>query len=417
MGRLYVYSLFDKKTNRPRCTGLRIGNKTIHKELFRPGSRKPLYEINLTKKSIRDIILQAVERGAEVVISDFKSHLKHFELPLSRTPYEAYDLHLPDLSPTDSIERDHKLLDQVLEAMQQAVIKPYHKVIANAAVVYESFEQTGLWLGYTQIHPKWSMKTFSGRSKALGFPVQGAIEGMLRGVGRRDDDVLIHFDWISADIRVAAILSGDERLMRAFDASDPYTAMMYEINANSTSGQLSRSEAKTYLLESINSMNVDSDALLGVYPKLGRWVAKCRMALAGDAGYLDTVLGRRFRLQQARNKLAVLNGVMQGSVAHGMQLTIRRLWELLGDRLLLEIHDSLVVTSSAEPAAVRATINSVVPIMMYPFNGLLDDNPCFPLKVSIGKHWRQWRWFETHRKDAVERFNGQKATPTTSPAA
>jgi len=93
---------------------------------------------------------------------------------------------------------------------------------------------------------------------------------------------------------------------------------------------------------------------------------------------------------------------MQGSVAHAMQLTIRKVWERLGHRLLMEGHDSLVVTASPDAGEIKATISAVVPIMLHPFQDVLPDNPAFPLKVSIGKRWKKWKLYATYRQSGVE---------------
>jgi DNA polymerase I-like protein with 3'-5' exonuclease and polymerase domains len=106
-------------------------------------------------------------------------------------------------------------------------------------------------------------------------------------------------------------------------------------------------------------------------------------------------LGRKFRLAHAKNELAVLNGVMQGSVAHAMQSVVWKIWKSIGTRLITEIHDSLVVASSRQD--VSDTIDLVSKVMLHPFKGIVDTNPAFPLKVSIGKKWKKWKLLRVYR--------------------
>jgi hypothetical protein len=401
MSDLYVYTLFEKDRGRPRCTGVKAGNHIQFFDLYRPGARKTIATINKAKHTIRDLITRASNAGHRVVISDFKAHLEAFELPLEVQPYNVYDLHLHDLPPTESLAKDSELIKQILEKMAKSKLKDYQKVFANAAVVYQYLENRGLVCNYVDVHPRWSQKTFSGRSKSLDFNVQGYTDNtslLPRGAG--DHDVNIHFDWISADIRIASLFSRDPNLEESFLQSDPYDYMMEQINVHSTE-KIDRSEAKLFLLKSINSMDMSSQALTTTYPLLGEWIGRCRNAIA-EVGYLETLLGRRFRIAHAKNELAVLNGAMQGSVAHGMQNVVRRVWEVLGTRLITDIHDSLVVSSPPDPKEIKSTIAIVAPIMLHPFEGLLGENPAFPLKVSIGKRWRKWKLFAVYRASGVE---------------
>jgi hypothetical protein len=85
-----------------------------------------------------------------------------------------------------------------------------------------------------------------------------------------------------------------------------------------------------------------------------------------------------------------------------MQAVIRKIWELIDDRLIAEIHDSLVICSRKDPKSIRNAIDVVAPIMLYPFKDVLDDNPSFPLRVSIGKTWKKWVPYLTYRESGVE---------------
>jgi hypothetical protein len=276
----------------------------------------------------------------------------------------------------------------------------YQKVIANAAVVYQDMEDVGLLINHSPEFPKWSQKTFSGRSKTTGFNIQGFAEDFhVVPQGGQECDVMIHFDWISADIRVAAIMSQDPLMDRAFTHSDPYIVMMNELNSASDE-QITREESKRYLLKSINSMDFTSVALTEVYPRLGRWIRRCKEATE-DGKPLETILNRKFRLARAKNQLAVLNGVMQGSVAHAMQLVLRRIWDKLPSRIITEIHDCLVVSAAPDGAEIKAVIDIIAPIMLYPFEGVLDSNPSFPLEVSIGKKWKKWKLHKIYRESEV----------------
>lgn len=410
MKNLYLFTLFDADGGRPRCSGVLAGEQVQIFDLYRPGARKPITVIDDNKDKIKQLVLKASSRGINVVTNDFKNHLRAFDLPLDLRTYNVYDLAiLPDVKPTDSLAKDTELLKKILERMSKTKIKEWNKLYANAAVVYQDLENRGIWNNFNMEKPIWSQKVYSGRSKTMGFNIQGFTEPhQVLPPGSTEKDVLLHFDWISADIRVAALLSGDRRLEEAFENSDPYTFMMREVNERAPK-PLDRDECKLFLLQSINSMDFTSIALTQIYPQLGEWIGRCKKVTAEDGGYLETIMGRRFKVANAKNALAVLNGVQQGSVAHAMQNVIRRVWERLGHRLVMEGHDSLVVSCPPDRSEVKATMMAVGQIMLYPFDGLLPDNPSFPLKVSIGKKWRQWKLGAVFRKSGVEYVQSQAA--------
>lgn len=400
MSNLYVFTLFDPKSGRPRCTGIKSGDRVILRDLFRPGAGKIHKSIRKDLKTVRKIILTANSQRNPIVISDFKAHLIAFELPIDQRSYHVYDVHFPDIKPTTTQAKDFEIIRKVLDKMSKRKIHDYQRVIAEAAVVYQDLENAGLVVNQCEESPIWSQKTFSGRSKTTKFNIQGYTEPFTITPPNWSNHVcsLVHFDWVCADIRVAALLSQDQRLLQAFNDTDPYTTMMNELN-NGSDDKITREESKKYLLKSINSMDFTSVALSEVYPRLGSWIRRCKESSA-DGGYLETIMKRRFRRAHAKNQLAVLNGVMQGSVAHAMQLVIRRIWERLPGRLVAEIHDSLVI-SAGDGKDIRSVIDIVAPIMLHPFQNALDSNPAFPFKVSIGKKWKCWKLFETHRVSGV----------------
>ena len=400
MSNLYVYTLFDQKTRRPRCTGIKDGTTVKICDLYRPGAGKTIKKIDTTKKIVKKILLKANSERRKIILSDFKSHVLAFDLPRDHRTWTVYDVHLPDIQPSNSSNHDSEIIARVLDRMSHTTPQEYQKIFAQAAIVYQDLEDTGLLINHSPESPKWSQKTFSGRSKTTGFNIQGFAEDWhVVPQGGQEYDVMIHFDWVCADIRVASVLSRDPVLNEAFVNSDPYTIMMNELNSGSED-QITREESKRYLLKSINSMDFTSVALTEIYPRLGRWIRRCKEATA-EGRPLETILGRKFRLAHAKNELAVLNGVMQGSVAHAMQLVLRRIWDKLPSRLITEIHDCLVVSAAPDGSEIRAVIDIIAPIMLHPFEGILDSNPSFPLNVSIGKKWKRWKLHETYRETEV----------------
>ena len=378
MPNIYMHTIFDKH-KKPIAVGIKYNDKTRILELSGPITIK---QVRANKKTIKDIIMS----DNTIVLSDFKDYIKIFDLPIKLEKYNVYDLHLPDIE-----AKNNEILKTILDKISVVKIKEYQKIISNAAIVYQDLENNGLYLNHVKVNPIWSQRVFSGRSKTIGFNIQGySDQDYIRPFGYDEDDVLIHFDWICADIRMASILSGDKKLYDSFTESDPYTVMSYNI------GKVSRDECKLYLLRSINSMDFTSDAF-AVYSTLGDWIGKCYNIIKSGM-YIKTILGRRFIPSQAKNNLAVLNGAMQGSVVHAMQLVIRKIWEQFPGQLIADIHDSLVICSKRH--MVKDDIRNISKIMLFPFNGVISDKHCFPFKVSIGKKWKGWKPIYTIRSDS-----------------
>lgn len=393
----YFYTLYDPTINKPRCAAIQRDNELIFYDLYRPGAGKKIKLINDTIANIRQLILDMNDNGYDIVTSNFKKTIGTYDLPIDKSEYNVYDIHFDDSSirPTNSQAKDKVLLERIIERMSNKKPRKYQRLISNAGVAYQYLENRGIYINDELLRPQWSMSTFSGRSKTTGFNIQGFHENcIVRSADTDPGSVLIHFDWIAADIRIASILSQDELLIESFVKSDPYDEMAKILDT-------SRQECKIYLLKSINSIDINSEAF-AIYEPLGKWLKKCYDMMSNDSN-LETVLHRKFKVSESRGHMAVLNGVMQGSVAHAMHNVLRRIWDRIGSYIVAEVHDSIILSVPNQPNIVRSVIDIVLPIMTNPFYGLLDSEPFFPVKVSIGKKWKQWRLFETHRLSGVEK--------------
>jgi hypothetical protein len=332
----------DKQHNRPCTIGLRVGGKTTVYDLFRLNHKISYASCRDNLASIREYLLAENAKSRPIVTTDFKDLIKILNLPTDTRRYLVHDLHLDKqlghICSTDNQAKDHAIVRRILEKMENAKVLDYQLLISNAAVVYQDIESRGLTINDMPVYPQWSMKTYSGRSKTTEFNIQGHHhEDRIASAGMLTNAVLLHFDWIAADIRVASLLSRDSRLMESFISEDPYNYMVRAIGQGIT-----RDECKVALLKSINSMDVGSEVLSNIFPDLGSWIQRCKNKIDAD-GLLETILGRQFKLSSSKNLLAMLNGVMQGSVVHAMQSVIRSVWDKLSPYMVAEIHDSLII--------------------------------------------------------------------------
>jgi len=359
-----------------------------------PSTHIKIYDIEQNKKKIKRFIIKQMTEGGRIITSDFKLFIEAFDIPFYTERLNVYDLLLPELQIPTSLDTAEGRLLKLLPAMASIKLKQWQRATADAAVVYAAIEDRGLMVFDSPVYPRWSQRTYSGRTKTLIYNIQGASNDVqVRNPVGKHDDYFLHFDWRAADIRVAALLSGDERLLEACEHSDPYQYVADFLNKGHRdvpgTDYLSRDECKLALLMSINAMDT-SAYIFDAFPSLRQWVLECKEKLSvGEPLY--SILGRKYVMEDGRKTLSVFNATMQGTIAHAMQLVVRRVWEEFGLDLVAEIHDSIVVTCPRSSAIVKATVKRIAEIMCYPFEGVLDNNPIFPVRVSIGNSWKGWK--------------------------
>jgi hypothetical protein len=381
--RLCGYIFFDVKSGKPLVAGFSSTKSNTPQivPLWMKGTGISAYDIWRSERSIAKLISKILQFGGRLITSDYQDIVRHFDVPRHASEQDIYDLFLPEIPVPSNMDAASKTLHKLLPIMSNMNEKRWHKIAANAAITYQCLEDRGVMSGFVHRKPVWSMRTYSGRSKNTGFNVQGATaEDEITNPYGTVADLHLHFDWQAADIRMASILSGDDKLDQMSLSGDPYTAMMDEI------GGVTRDECKIGLLSAINAMDI-SNPILTMFPDLREWIDSCNNKLNhGDP--LESILGRKFRVKDKRR--APFNATMQGSIAHAMQAVIRMVRQELGSALLVEIHDSIVVTCRNDSSVANEAIRIVVDIMKHPFRGVLDSDPVFPVSVSIGKKWKRW---------------------------
>lgn len=399
MASLCICTLFDTK-DRPLVAGIFLPDCGVLKifPLLARGAQTSLYQVEMNKLYLSEIVQQAAMNNRTIVTTDFKRHLGYLDLPLEPAiQYNAYDLCWNAVVKIHDLDKLAPAVENILRRMAAARLHKWQLVLASAAPVYQSLENAGIMVGNMLHRPRWTQQTFSGRSKTTVFNAQGLDDSLeIMNPRGTETDYFVYFDWISADMNVAARLSGDEALIESFAQSDPYSAMRSMVGE-----ELSRDECKLLLLKTVNSLQFESEVATSMFPKLGNWMRSVQTKIERDR-CTETVLGRRFHLDKARNELALINGMLQGSVAHGMQIAVRRVWERYSTNLLLEVHDSMAL--SCPDYAVKGLIRGVSEIMVQPFAGMIDDW-YFPTRVSIGKAYKKWKPIRIYRAGGVEKID------------
>ena len=380
---LIVHTIFDYKwpTPWPLATGVYNTERKrfTYIDLYRKG---PATDLLVVQKRI-DALKHLVE-NKKVSINDFGAHIRAFKIP-SLLNYDVYSR--PEVTDVPETEKDFK--KAILLAIKKVIsdgTPVWQKIDGKAQVVYSMMEKNGISDGVKINKPIFDMHTFSGRSRSRGFNVHGLGDKGIVYPRSPMHGVFIQFDWIAADLRAASILAEDKILQNFFEHSDPYARIAEELNED-------REYCKILMLKSLYSLNYDAPELR-FYKKFTEWIESSVAKLKRD-GYLTSILGRKFYLSESKHaesikrERSVFNATVQGTIAHAMNFTMARTAQKFPTNILLDQYDSIILT--CDRPSVTMLIEEVGNIMLRPFNGVLKDDPTFPVRVSIGPAWRKWK--------------------------
>lgn len=336
-----------------------------------------------TMKSVGDGVerLSKLVAGRDVTCLDSKAHYDCFPLAPKRCWEAMPTVHIEKLK---DVKQMKAFLIKCLTRMRKIAPAAWRRLYASAAETYSELQRRDVISNGSRHRAIYHLDTVSGRSRVTSFPLQ-TMTSDLHPDG--DRHWFIHLDWLSADLRAASLLSGDVAMQGTFLRSDPYTTMSKMLGVD-------REECKTAMLQAIYSLSADNEILV-CFPTFRDWMAK-QIAAVRDGTPISTLLGRKFVRTQINGEKTIFNATIQGTVAHAMHASLRRIYDKWPDNLFTELQDSIVLIAAKDE--IEQVLSVAVPIMLRPFAGLLKSNPTFPLRISIGKRWRKWQTFKEVRE-------------------
>lgn len=223
--------------------------------------------------------------------------------------------------------------------------------------------------------------------------------------------LLVALDYSQIELRVLAHLSGDENLIRVFqEGRDIHTetaSWMFGVPREAVD-PLMRRAAKTInfgvlygmsahrLSQELAILYEEAQAFIERYfqsfPKVRAWIEKT-LEEGRRRGYVETLFGRRRyvpdlearvkSVREAAERMA-FNMPVQGTAADLMKLAMVKLFprlEEMGARMLLQVHDELVLEAPKERAEAVARLAKEVMEGVYPLAVPLE------VEVGIGEDW------------------------------
>jgi DNA polymerase-1 len=291
-----------------------------------------------------------------------------------------------------------KLVSTYLVALKEA-IDP------STGRVHATFHQTGAATG----------RLSSSDPNLQNIPIRSEVGRQIRKafVAARDHR-LVCADYSQIELRILAHLSGDQALIEAFrgdqDIHTAVAAQVFNVTPEAVT-RAQRGHAKVVnfgiiygvtpygLARRIEGLDVEAaKALIAGYKAkfagIDRFLGQC-VDQALRLGYVTTMLGRRRLIPQiessngqtrALGERLAINTVVQGSAADLIKLAMVNLYQRIRDerlpmRLLLQIHDELVVET---PAAEADRAGAVVREAM---EGAMALKVPLRTEVGVGKDW------------------------------
>ncbi|WP_428389348.1 DNA polymerase I [Mucisphaera sp.] len=291
-----------------------------------------------------------------------------------------------------------KLVGTYLVSLKEAID-------AETGRVHATFNQTGAATG----------RLSSSDPNLQNIPIRTAVgREVRRAFVAEPGKVLVVADYSQIELRVLAHLSEDPALIEAFKGGeDIHRAVAAEVFGVSPEGVTAeqRGHAKTInfgiiygitafgLARRIGDLDrTSAQALIDAYKErfagIDRFLAAC-VDQAKAQGYVSTILGRRRAIPQiearqpnvrALGERLAINSVVQGSAADLIKLAMVRLHrrlaaEAFGARMLLQIHDELVVEVD------EGLVDRAAGVMREEMEGAIAMRVPLEVEVGMGRDW------------------------------
>lgn len=317
------------------------------------------------------------------------------------------------------LQEEHPIIDKILEFRELA--KMTSTYIDNLIPEIEKDKNSRLHYKILQIG------TSTGRMSAKNpniqnIPTSGDYGREIRKVFIAERGFkLVSFDYSQIELRIAAIISQDKKLLKTFkDGEDIHSAVSQEIFGNTS--QESRRKAKVINFGILYGMGVNSlsksletdrknaqEYLNNYFEKfsgLADYIQKSKDEIK-EKGFSTTLYGRKRFFPEINSKLPFIraaaermavNAPIQGTAADIIKLAMKDIWKLLIKEKLLkdvrpvaQIHDELIFEIKKDK------LNETVPKIKNIMETVLDKNPInkklkkVPLIIEpkIGDNWSE----------------------------
>ncbi|MCR5494594.1 MAG: DNA polymerase I [Treponema sp.] len=323
----------------------------------------------------------------------------------TKTGYSTDTSVLEELAMYDSVPK--MILEyREMAKLQSTYVETLPKLTDSQNRIHTDFVQTGTATGRLSCREP-NLQNIPVRNEA-GRRIRSAFTAS-------DGKVLISADYAQIELVVLAHLSGDKNMSDAFingtDVHKSTAALIYGVKPEEVTPEMRRT-AKTInfgviygmsafrLAQDLGISRTEASQFIENYDRHYADITRFKVetiAKAEDKGYVETIFGRRRpiininsrnKIEKAAAERIAINTPVQGSAADIVKKAMIEVSKALeekqnGARLLLQVHDELILECPEEPAIVEETVQ----IIRDKMENAVKLN--VPLRVSIeqGKSW------------------------------
>ena len=389
-----VYTLYDMEAR-----GIQV-----NKEELKAYSERLAVGIEALEKNIYELVGETFNINSPKQLGVIL--FEKLRLPFAKKTKTGYSTAANIL---EKLRNEHPVINMVLEYRQLTKLKSTY---ADGLATY--IQEDG------RIHGKFNQTiTATGRISSTdpnlqNIPIRMELGRQIRKVFIPEEDyVFLDADYSQIELRVLAHLSGDERLIKAYnEAKDIHriTASLVFHTPFDEVTELQRSNAKAVnfgIVYGISSFGLGQDLNISrkeaeqfiekyfeTYPKIKSYLDGV-VAEAKEKGYSITMFGRRRPIpeltssnfmQRSFGERIAMNSPIQGTAADIIKIAMIRVNEelkkrKLRSRLLLQIHDELLVE------AHKDEIEEVSKIMVEEMQNAAKLSVPLETEVKEGKNW------------------------------
>ena len=389
-------------------------------------------DIKLLKKLSKDFNnkIQKLEKEIYELAGESEFNIKSTQ-QLSKILFEKMGLPTKGLKKTPKgvvstkesellkLQGEYPIIDKILEFRELA--KMISTYVDNLIPLIEKDKNSRLHYKILQLG------TTTGRMSSKdpniqNIPTSGDYGKEIRKVFIAEKDFsLVSFDYSQIELRLAAIISQDKKMLQTFESGeDIHSSVSQEIFGDTSSE--SRRKAKIINFGILYGMGVNSltkaletdrksaqDFLSSYFEKfsgIADYIEKIKAEVT-ENGFSKTLYGRKRFFPEINSKLGFIkamaermavNAPIQGSSADIIKLAMKEIWLLLEKENLLEkvrplaqIHDELIFEID------KKIIDEITPKIKKIMESVLDKNPIdkklkkVPLIVEpkIGNNWSE----------------------------
>jgi DNA polymerase I len=372
------------------------------------------------------------ERMAEIEMQVYKEVGMPFNInstqQLSKALFERLKLEPPDRTRRtasghystsadvlDSLRGKHSVVDWVLEYRELSKLKSTYvdalplQINPDTGRVHTSYHQAGAVTG----------RIASSDPNLQNIPIRTELGSQVRrAFVAAPGQLLLSVDYSQVELRIVAHMADDEAMLDAFRAGQDIhaatAAAIYGVPlATVTKEQRRRAKGINFgLIYGMSAFGLtrytdltlaESEDFMEAYfrqfPGVKRYLDEMRR-LARDQGYVETLAGRRryfpglknqrnFNIR-SREEREAINAPIQGTAADIMKIAMVNVPVAMAEaglsaRMLLQVHDELVLECSPEEIKATATLVQKVMEDAYPLK--------VPLKTDarIGQNWGEMK--------------------------